>query len=241
MITRSTLVHDLQALGLGKGAVLMVHSSLRKVGPIKGGADALLGALLDVLGPDGTLLMVLGADADEPFDALTTPVDTEDMGVLAEVFRQREGTQVNDHAAARYGAYGPQALRILEPIPLHDYHGPGSVLQRFTDMGGMVLRLGANTDTVTVTHWAEYLAKVPNKRRVRLRYVRADIGEQWIESLDDTEGIAEWSGGDYFAQILMDYLAAGLAQVGPVGNCSAELFLARSFVGFAVEWMETHL
>jgi aminoglycoside N3'-acetyltransferase len=148
---------------------------------------------------------------------------------------------VNDHAAARFGAYGPKATELLEPMPLHDYLGPGSVLERFTEMNGAILRLGANIDTVTLTHYAEYLAKIPNKRRVRLRYERADIGEQWIESLDDTYGIAEWEGGDYFPQILIDFMAAGYAKIGPVGNSTAELFEAKPFVKFAVKWLESHL
>ena len=108
-------------------------------------------------------------------------------------------------------------------------------------MNGAVLRLGANVDTVTLTHYAEYLANVPNKRRVRLRYERADIGEQWIESLDDTYGIDEGEDGDYFPQIFLDFLAAGYVKTGPVGNCTAELFEAKPFVKFAVKWLESHL
>jgi aminoglycoside 3-N-acetyltransferase len=103
------------------------------------------------------------------------------------------------------------------------------------------LRLGADLDTVTLTHWVEYLAKVPNKRRVRLRYVRADIGDQWIESLDDTYGIADWQGSDYFPQILLDFLAVGGARTGPLGNGTAELFETKTFVPFAVTWLETNL
>ena len=207
----------------------MVHASLRKIGSIAGGADALLDALIAALGPRGTLLMGLGADDEEPFDALSSPVDEDDMGVLAEVFRTRPGVRVNDHAAARYAAIGPQSLQLLEPVPLHDYHGPGSVLERFTQSGGFVLRLGAGADTVTLTHWAEYLAHVPNKRRVRRRYVRADIGEQCIEGLDDNDGIVDWEHGDYFPQILLDFLKAGHARTGPVGACVAELFSAKPF------------
>jgi aminoglycoside N3'-acetyltransferase len=239
-VERSALLHQMKSLGVDSYTPLMVHASLRKVGPIAGGADTLLDCLLETLEPSGTMLMVLGADEDELFDPLTTEVE-EDMGILAEIFRQRSGTKVNDHAASRYGAYGPRATELLEPIPLHDYHGPSSVLERFTEMGGAVLRLGANIDTVTLTHWAEYLAKIPNKRRVRLRYVRADVGEQWIESLDDTYGIAEWEGGDYFSQILLDFLATGHAKIGPIGNCKAELFEAKPFIKFAVEWLETNL
>ena len=237
-MNRETLARQLEALGVRTGTPLMVHASLRRIGPIDGGADALLDALRDALGPEGTLLMVMGADDTVPFEATTTPALRE-LGVLAEVFRRRPGTRVNDHAAARFGAYGPQSLALLEPAPLHDYYGPGSVLSRFAATDGRVLRLGADPDTVTLTHWAEYRAQIPGKRRVRRRYVRADVGEQWIESLDDTDGIVEWPDGDYFSQILVDFLAAGHARTGPVGHSTAELFAAGPFVAFAVAWLET--
>ena len=241
MITHNILVQQLQKLGLDRFNVVMVHASMRKTGPIEGGADTLLNAFLEVLGEQGTLLMVLGATVKEPFDALTTPAN-EEMGILAEVFRQKPDVQVNDHAASRFAAIGPQSAFLLEPMPLHNYHGPGSVLSRLTEARGAVLRLGADIDTVTLTHYAEYLVHLPYKRLVRRQYIRADRGEEWIESLDDCEGIAHWDGGDdYFTQILIDFLEAGHAQIGPVGNCNAELFEAQPFVDFAVQWMETHL
>lgn len=219
----------------------MLHASMRSVGPVAGGAAGLIDALRKTVGSGGTLLMVLSADDSEPFDALRTPVDIDDMGVLAEVFRTYPGVSVNDHPADRFAAIGPAARQLLEPVPLHDYHGPGSVVERFTAHGGKVLRLGANLDTVTLTHYAEYLAEVPDKVRVRRRYVRADSGELWIESLDDTDGIATWSGGDYFPQVYRDYRTSGAVRIGPVGHCEAELFDAGPFVRFAVEWLDRHL
>jgi aminoglycoside 3-N-acetyltransferase len=240
MNTRDTLARDLRRIGLRPGAIVMVHASLRKLGPTAGGANAVIDALIDVLGPNGTLVMPLGSREGDIFEALVSPADHEN-GVLVEVFRCRPGTHVNDHAAARFAASGPRALELLDPIPLHDYYGPGSPLQRFSARGGEVLRLGANIDTVTVTHWAEYLADVPDKRRVRRRYVRADVGEQFIDSLDDCEGITQWKDGDYFSQILIDYLQGGHARAETVGQCTAELFDASEFVAFAVDWMERHL
>jgi aminoglycoside N3'-acetyltransferase len=242
-VSAPRLTADLDRLGVPHGGVVMVHASLRKLGPVEGGATGVLAALRQALGPTGTVLMVLSAIEVEgaPFDAAHTPVDTDDMGVLAEVFRQHPGVQVNDHAADRFGAWGPHAGFLLNPTPQDDYHGPGSVLARLVEADGCVLRLGANPDTVTLTHYAEYLAKLPNKRRVRRRYQRADVGEQWIESLDDTDGIAVWAHGDYFPQIFLDFVAAGRARVGPVGNCSAELLPARDFVRFAAHWLETNV
>jgi len=240
MNTKEIIIKQLKNLGLQNYSTVMVHSSMRSVGKLDGGADTLIDALLHTLGAQGNLLMVLGADDDEPFDALSSEAD-EDMGIVAELFRGRRGVKVNDHAAARYAAHGPQAKFLLNPIQLHDYHGPGSVLERLTEINGAVLRLGADTDTVTLTHLAEYLADVPNKRRVSLRYDRADSGEQWINSLDDSEGIAQWKGGDYFPQILLDYLKTNSATIGRVGNSTAELFPAKSFVSFATTWIESNL
>ncbi|HAA58271.1 MAG TPA: aminoglycoside 3-N-acetyltransferase, partial [Myxococcales bacterium] len=142
----------------------------------------------------------------------------------------------------RFGACGRLAEHLLGGMPLHDYHGVGSPLERLTECHGYVLRLGADVDTVTLTHWAEYVADIPDKRRVRLRYERADTGEQWIESLDDTYGIKEWERGeDYFSQILLDYLQEGVVCKGCVGDVEAELIPAQAFVSFAVEWMEREL
>jgi aminoglycoside N3'-acetyltransferase len=219
----------------------MIHASMRKLGPVEGGAEAVLETLLDVVGANGTLLMVLSAVDGEPFDAATTPVDIAEMGVLAEVFRKHSKAKVNDHAADRFAAIGPLAEQLLHPSPLHHYHGPGSVLERLVQVEGKVLRLGANVDTVTLTHYAEYLANIPHKITAKRRYVRADVGEQWIESLDDSDGIAMWAHGDYFPQIFVDFVKAGGANVGLVGNCTAELLSARDFVDFAVRWMEQNL
>ncbi len=58
---------DLEKLGVGQGDLLMVHASLRRLGLGRtevgqGGAGLTLDALDAAVGPDGTLLMVLGTD-----------------------------------------------------------------------------------------------------------------------------------------------------------------------------------
>lgn len=236
MTPATVLIAQLHDLGVRPGDVLMVHASLRAVGPVANGAAGLLSALTAALGLEGTLTMMLGADPDDPFDAQQTPVDVEDMGWLAETFRTSEGVRVSDHAAARWAARGPLAGALIDSPPLHDYHGPQGTLQRLVDHGAKVLRLGADPDTLTLTHLAEYHARLPHKRRVRLRYVRADSGVQWIESLDDTDGIVDVAG--YFEGVLATFLAQRRAATGPVGQCTAELIDARGFIDFAVPWLE---
>jgi len=234
------IASELAGLGVRRGNTLMVHASLRRLGPIEGGADGVLDAIQLALGPTGNILMMIAADDDEPFDRFSTPADP-DNGVLAEIFRQRSDVEVNDHPACRFAGWGRLTPGLLNPQPLHDYYGIGSPLHRFKQVGGRILRLGADPDTVTLTHLAENLAEVPDKVIVEREYERAETGCVLVRSIDDSEGIAKWSGGDYFPQILLDFLEEGLGSSGTVGDCQAELLDANRFVDFAVGWIEREL
>jgi aminoglycoside N3'-acetyltransferase len=114
--------------------------------------------------------------------------------------------------------------------------------------------LGAHPDTVTVLHYAEYLADVPAKRRVRRHYrVPGPNGPETrsVECLDDENGIVDWPSpargplpwpdNDYFAATLKAYLAEGRGERGRVGGAESELLDARDLVGFGARWMTRNL
>ena len=261
MFTVDHLVGDLRRLGLVEGDLVMVHASLRAVGEVEGRADGVVRALDAAVGAAGTVLMGLGARDDwgwvsdrpederaalladaTPFEYLHTPADP-DMGILAEVFRQSAGTLVSDHPEGRFGARGRLAEQLVADVPWNDYYGPGSPLEQLVHDQGKVLRLGADLGTVTLLHFAEYLAPVANKRRSRRhRLVAGKNGPEIriVECLNDSEGIVDWPGEDYFESILRAYLATGRASQGVVGHAQSELLAAADVVHFAVAWMTEH-
>lgn len=57
LVTRGTLAAGLRELGVRTGDTLLAHSSLSALGWVCGGPVAVVRALLDVLGPDGTLVV----------------------------------------------------------------------------------------------------------------------------------------------------------------------------------------
>lgn len=120
---------------------------------------------------------------------------------------------------------------------------PGSPLARLVAAGGKVLRLGADPDTVTLTHYAEALVDLPDK--IRVRRARRVVGREevvWVDTFDDSNGIAPWDGeGDYFPPLLADYLATGRVRQGRVGGARSELLEAADYVDFAVDWLARHL
>src|SRR5262249_57048109 len=58
--SREGVTADLRTLGIGAGALLMVHASVRAVGEVAGGPDEIHLALKDALTCEGTLIMYAG-------------------------------------------------------------------------------------------------------------------------------------------------------------------------------------
>lgn len=111
--------------------------------------------------------------------------------------------------------------------------------------GGRVLRLGADVDTATVIHLAEYLVDLPGKRAVRrYRLVAGATGPtvRTVDCLDDSNGIATYdTDADEFGVILSRYLATGRAATGVVGDAPSELIEGADLVTFAQRWMVEHV
>ncbi|MFM1921390.1 MAG: hypothetical protein RLZZ303_3024 [Candidatus Hydrogenedentota bacterium] len=253
---------QLRELGVRSGDLLMLHASMRRIGPVPGGARGLIGQIEEVVTPSGTLLMVLGAENgwDEinqrpeaeraallalapPFDPLRTPAYHE-VGVLAEQFRQMQGTLVSNNPEGRFAARGGRAEEILSNAPWDDYYGPGSPLEKLCKWGGRILRMGADTNTITALHYAEYLCSLPGKRRVCRHGNVGSPGNPVIKTvscLDDEHGIFEWKGEDYFADLTEEYLSLGRARTGRVGHANSELIEAADIVEFGRQWMDEHL
>ncbi len=61
-----------------------------------------------------------------------------------------------------------------------------------------------------------------------------------VECLDDTLGIVDWPGEDYFSLILADYLAVHPVARGTMGDAPSERLDARDLVDFAARWMTRH-
>ena len=86
--SREALVLDLRNLGIEAGDTIFIHSSFRSIGPVIGGAGAVIEAFKDVVGSEGLILMPsfnLVEKRAETWDIETTP---STVGWLTEFFRQ---------------------------------------------------------------------------------------------------------------------------------------------------------
>jgi aminoglycoside 3-N-acetyltransferase len=163
-LTVSRIAAQVSALGVRPGGVLLVHSSLSSMGHVEGGAETAIQALLQALGPMGTLLMpALSYDSvhsgQTHFDRHATPCC---VGAIAEAFRLRGGTLRSGSPTHSICASGPQAAQIvgdhhLDTTPV----GPRSPLRKVRDLGGQLMFLGCGLRPNTSMHGVEELVEPP--------------------------------------------------------------------------------
>lgn len=227
--SRSQIVEQLRDLGLGPGGALLVHTSYRAVRPVEGGPAGLIAALLEAVGPDGTLVMPsTAADDDAPFDARTDPADPT-LGVVADTFWRLDGVLRADHPFA-FAARGPLAGRIIaDPLPMPlPPNVPASPVGRVHEADGQVLLLGVGHDANTTLHLAELLAGVPYRRPKHCTIIE-----------DGRPKRIGYGENDHCCQLFAladDWLRGrGQQEEGPVGNATARLFRSRDVVTAAVE------
>jgi len=164
--TASDIGRALDQLAIPSGGVMLVHSSLVALGPAhelspRDVPAALLHALRDHVGPDGTIVVPTFTFAfcrGEPFDVSASP--SEQMGSFAEHVRLRPESLRSSHPMQSIAAVGPLAGFLTEPDTPTAF-AVGSSWHRLLEADATVLMLGAPLQTVSLVHWSEERAEVP--------------------------------------------------------------------------------
>jgi aminoglycoside 3-N-acetyltransferase len=257
--TEAHLVGQLADLGIASGDTVMVHASLRAVGPMPGRGVTFARAILDAVGPEGTLLAYTDwasgyeqladrngrvAERDRhgvvPFDPGSSPA-TPDNGALAEIVRGWPGALRSANAGASCAAIGKRAAFLTADHALDYGYGERSPLARLVACNGKVLIAGAPLDTMTLLHHAEHLARISGKRIRRLEVpFRIGSSVQWrmIEEFNTSDPVVAGLPDDYFATIVGDFLASSSGRRGSVGKAEGVLVPARELIIFGVRWLE---
>jgi len=260
MYSRQELADGFRRLGVTAGGTVMVHASIRAVGPIAGGPDQIHLALKDVLTEEGTLMMYascpehydevgrgnLTAEEERDilaslpaFDPLTARA-SRDNGALVELLRTWPGSVVNHHVA-RFVAWGRHAGHLFSRQPWDYAYGHGSALERLVELEGSILLLGCDHDTVTFLHYAEHIADLAGKRVSRYQVPMLENGRRvWkaMEEFDTADAGAHpnWPPR-FFARIVDTYLQRSGRGSSLVGNARCTLIDTRGLLAFALDVM----
>jgi aminoglycoside 3-N-acetyltransferase len=254
--TTASLAEELAALGLPRGAVMMVHASLRAMGRVEGGAPSVVAALRQVLGPEGTVMVPTHTNhLSEPrhwrnppapadlWSSIRTTLDAFDptrtpgwgMGSISEAVRLSPGARRSRHPHFSCAALGPRSAELVDEHPLDDGLGERSPLGRLYELDGLILLLGVGHGQNTSLHLAEHRTSWAGKQTRRTGGPIVEHGQRrWI-TFDELD-----VGGEDFPALGEAFAATGQEHGGRVAAATARWMRQRDAVDFATTWIATH-
>jgi aminoglycoside 3-N-acetyltransferase len=252
--TIASLKSDFEALGVKPGAIIIMHSSLSKIGWTVGGPVSVIRAIMQTLTPEGTLVMpTFTSGNSEPskwenppvpknwwdtirkempaFEPKITP--TRQMGKIVETFRSWPNVLRSNHPISSFGAWGKYAKFITENHELVGDLGEKSPISRMYELDGQILLIGVNHENNSSIHLAEYRSSFPGKRYVKTGCAMfVNNQRKWVEwkELD--------VNSDDFEQLGLDFESKINYKPGKIGLAESRLISLRAIVDYGVEWLK---
>jgi len=239
VVSKEGIQQGLEDVGLAKGDVVFVHSSLSSFGRVEGGADAVVDALLETVGAEGTVVMptfTWDAFHDKErvvFDVAKTPCET---GAIPEALRKRPAVMRSPHICHSVAALGLHAKDVMGDG--RSPFGQGSTFARLYDLDCQYLFLGVGFSACTALHMVEEFMQVP------YRYYR-DFAGSTVRLPDGTEmpsrSVEFLKKPGYrndLAKTEPIFSAAGILRVGQVGKARIIATTIRQIFDLTLEYLK---
>lgn len=229
------LITVFRSLGLRRTSRVLVHASLSTLGPLAGGAETIVGALLGtcetVLMPSFTEQAMLTPEIGPPENGLA--YGGEDAGNLGAEFYHPDLPTPDavaeclrrDRRAARsmHPLYSFVAVNADEALQSQTVDDPLAPVGWLADFDGDVLLLGANHKDNVALHYAEQAAG-------RKQFIRWALTPEGVVVCPNCPGCSEG-----FPAI--NERLAGVVRRARLGAARVELIPVRDLIHIAVGWI----
>ncbi len=157
MFSYEEILKGFRTIELTPSRVIIVHSSYKSLGGVEGGAEAVIDALLDYAGPEGTVLLpnfnFQSWTENHYFDIVETP---SRMGIIGELARLRKDAVRTPHPIYSFAALGKRKEEFGACDDVEAY-GEHSVFSLFHQLNGMIISIGLHwNSTFSMHHYIEY-------------------------------------------------------------------------------------
>jgi aminoglycoside 3-N-acetyltransferase len=238
MFTVEHIKANIADLGLRTGDSVIVHCAYKKTGGIDGGAEALLETLIQLVGPDGALLLPnlnipgeFTADNPPRFDVQKDPI-RHMIGILPEVFKYKYAEYFSlhpTHALTGIGGRAPELLSAHEQagVPC----GAHTPWDKNARTGGKILLIGVNQHSNTTYHSAE--EHIPDPYQLTAELIPGTVifnGEE----IAAASRLHRWCNQVDFNIMNEELESQGILRTGKIGNAEALLINAKVFLETAL-------
>ena len=252
VLTKDDIVRQLRKLGVKEDMIIEVHCAMHTFGWVVGGAQTVVDALLETVGPEGTIVMTIQASENtEPSNWAAPPIkrslwktirettpafdpdesEFPSMGAVANNLNRRPQACRSAHPCCAFVACGKNAELITNEHELDFPLGEKSPLGALYVLSSHILLMGVGYDNCTAMHFGEYLSHV---RRVFLQgsAIKENGNRKWVTYLDYTYDT------DEFKEIGRKMEKSISVKKGKVGDADCRLFSFKEAVDFTSDYLK---
>lgn len=165
MHTKESLLKQLSEMNINPAGTLLVHSSMKAIGEVEGGADTVIDALMEYM-KDGLLVLPTHtwAQMNEKYRVFNVKTEPSCVGLLTNVFRIRPGVRRSVHPTHSVAACGKDAEEFVRGE--ENSHSPcskGGCWEKLLLRKAQILFLGCNLTKNTFLHGVEEWNDIPNR------------------------------------------------------------------------------
>ena len=240
MFSSEDLKKDLQNLQIKPTDTVLIHSSMKSIGEVQGGADTVLDMLMAYFHEEGLLvfptLSYRYINAENPrFDVKNTPVC---VGILPELFRHKPGVIRSLHPTHSLTAYGREAAEFTAGHETFDTPGAvGSPWWKLLQRKGKILFIGTGISCNTFLHGCDEWLKLPGMLTETYQQLEiVDFNGNIIPSPQHRHCAGGRNG--YYGSLEGEFDRAGALSRGKFGNADCHLLDCEKIcrvLGYSIE------
>lgn len=163
--TKEMLIEQLEQMGLKKHDAIMIHSSMKAIGDVEGGADTVVDAWMSYFS-DGLLMTPTHTwkQMSKEYRIFDPKNEPACVGILPNIFRTREGVVRSLHPTHSIAAFGKQAEEYIKGDELANTPCPPTgCFGRLRDIHAKILLIGVTHVRNTYIHSVEESFDVPER------------------------------------------------------------------------------
>ena len=211
---------------LSPGDDVLIHAALKELGHFEGGVDAVLQALCEVVGPEGTVIMMADTRSFAKTGRFSMDMPSE-TGLLTERFRKMPGVIRSCVPMVSFCAWGKRADYYTAAY--HSHLDEDATLTRLLEADGKILLMGIGFNKCTLYHMAEERHRAPYNFYKEFKGVLLEEGgaEQPISQRYFVRKDMSLKKNPAIAGDMME--SEGRVKITPLGDGLLRVFRAREF------------
>jgi len=226
LYTKNDIINGIRNIGIAPTDTLLVHSSMKAIGEVEGGADTVLDAFIEYL-KDGLLVFPTHSweQINEEYNVFNPETETSCVGLLTNLFMKRPKVLRSWHPTHSVAAIGKDAKEYTSGEEQSDTPCPrNGCWGKLYNRNAKILFLGCILKKNTFLHGVEEWNQVPNRlmdipRQLKIMTPEGKIIDRPLRGhYNQTGDISQ-----HYDKMLLPFLEKGIANKGYIGDAESVL------------------